>query len=202
MASQSGGAMISQHPITQTAAWKDCVIRTRIYFDLKGRHESLTRNHNAAVDEAQQTWHITTIGNVTANHQADPTREYRDDGLRITNGREAIGYRFHNVAEMIAAANQLEESREPISQLCVLRLRLACTGWDFERIADYLSLSRRMLRRLDKLASRVCEMHEPRNRFYQVPLARKRKPRAGWAKEILQRYFRLRKEIRVAKSSA
>lgn len=192
--------MISRNPITETASWKECVFRTRIYYDEKGCRESLTRNHNFALREAAKTWHITTLGEVTANHQANPLREYYDLGMRVVGSQCGGLFKFNNVREMIAAATILEQQIEPMAMLCALRLRLACTGWDRDRIAAYLSLSRRMLRRFDRHMTRVCEMHEPRNPFYQVALARKRKPRAGWAKEIFQKYLKLRKELKLAKS--
>jgi len=190
--------MLSQSAITKTADWKRCLIRTRIYYAEKGCRESLTRNHNEALFHANLNWHRECQGEVTANHQANPLRQYYDEGMRITGSKEALGYRFNNVAEMQTAASKLEQQPEPMSQLCALRLRLACTGWDRDKVAEYLGLSRRLLRRLDKHMWRVCEMHEPRNRFYQVPLTRKRKPRAGWAREILHRHFKLKNEAKAA----
>jgi len=194
--------MLSQSDITKTAPWERCVIRTRIYYAEKGCRESLTRNHNQALYYANQNWHRECQGEVTANHQANPLRQYYDVGMRITGSKDALGFRFNNVAEMQAAATGLEERTEPMALLCALRLRLACTGWEKGKVAEYLGLGRRLLRRLDKHMRRVCEMHEPRNRFYQVPLTRKRKPRAGWAREILKRYFKLRSELKAAKSGA
>jgi len=122
--------------------------------------------------------------------------------MRITGSKDALGFRFNNVKEMQTAAAELEQQPEPISQLCALRLHLACTGWDRDKVAEYLGLSRRQLRRLDQRVEKVCEMHEPRNRFYQVPLTRKRKPRAGWALEILQRFLKLKTEVKAANSRA
>src|SRR5215470_2059317 len=185
--------MLSQTEITKTAPWKNCVIRTRIYYDNKGRRESLTRNHNQALYEAERTWHVTTLPD---RNGPNPLRQYYDEGMRVTNSKNAVGFRFNNVAEMQSVATALEQQTEPMAQLCALRLRLACTGWEKDKIADYLGLSRRHLRKLDKHMWRVCEMHEPRNRFYQVPLTRKRKPRAEWAREILQRFFKLKTELK------
>jgi len=194
--------MLSQNAITKTADWKRCVIRTRIYYAEKGCRESLTRNHNEALYHANLNWHRECQGEVTANHQSNPLRQYYDEGMRITGSKDALGFRFNNVSEMQTAAAELEQRPELISQLCALRLHLACTGWDRDKVAEYLGLSRRQLRRLDQHVEKVCEMHEPRNRFYQVPLSRKRKPRTGWAREILQRFLKLKTEVKAEKSRA
>ena len=90
--------MISQSAITKTAPWKSCVIRTRIYYDNKGRRESLTRNHNQALFEANRNWHITTL---PERNGPNPLRQYYDEGMRVTNSKNAVGFRFNNVASFV-----------------------------------------------------------------------------------------------------
>jgi hypothetical protein len=167
------------------ASWDRCVELTREYYDRKGEG-MLEKAHQAVFTKASQTWHI-EMQNFPESHSANELREYYDEGMTVTQRRGVPGMSAHNVDDMLAAVTTLEVIKgDEMAQLCALRIRLACAGYDQKRAAEYLGISMYYLQFLEGFVGHIIEMHPPSN-YYAVPLNRKRAPKAGWAHNIISR---------------
>ncbi len=151
----------------------------------------LSQLHHFVLKQNEHTWHHDMRGPGSAHDGGNPEREFFDEDLRIVTANFVLDYSPSSpdtASSLIHHAKVLEQHqhRHQFLQVWALRLRLCAAGYTQVQAAEYLSVSLHRIRQLDELL----KMPTPPRHYWQVPLKRKRAPKAGWAEEILARSIR------------